>query len=91
VRRHPVEDGVGGEDPPEVVGPERERLPVGAGDAGCGEGAVEVAADPADDRGQDVGQFRVDDEERSWSVLDGATDSSGTSSPVEGSRYCTRL
>jgi hypothetical protein len=104
VRRHPVQDGIGGEDPSEVVGPERERLAVGAGDAGRGEGAVEEAADPGggdrpvfqgddpleqqrrrrvpgalvgvvggderdgaagaadpgDDRGQDVGQFGVD-------------------------------
>jgi hypothetical protein len=30
VRRHPVEDGVGVKTPPEVVGPERERLAVGA-------------------------------------------------------------
>ena len=27
----------------------------------------------------------------SWSVFDGATDSSGTSSPDDGSRYWTRL
>jgi hypothetical protein len=106
VRRHAGQDGVGGEDPPEVVGPECDRLAVGAGDARRGEGAVEEAADPGggdrpvfqgddpleqqrrrrvpdalvgvvggderdaaagaadpgDDRGQDVGQFRADDD-----------------------------
>ena len=45
VGRHAVEDGVGGEDPAEVVGPEGEGLAVGAGDAGGGERAGEEVAD----------------------------------------------
>src|SRR5205823_13198223 len=34
MRRHPVHDGLGGKDPPEIVGAEIHRLPVAAGDAG---------------------------------------------------------
>src|SRR6266536_3075370 len=45
VRRHPVQDGIGGEDPPEVVGQEVQRFPVGAGDAGRGERAADEGAD----------------------------------------------
>ena len=136
VRRHPVQDGVGGEEPPEIVGQEVERLPVGAGDAGRGERAAEEVADAlggdrpvlqADDpleqqrhrrvpgalvrvigrrpagRRRRLPRTRVMTADRtsassgsmtrslSWSVFDGATDSSGTSSPEDGSRYWTRL
>jgi hypothetical protein len=47
VWRHAVEDGVGGEDPSEVVGAEVEGLAVGAGDGGGGERAADEVADAA--------------------------------------------
>ena len=58
VRGHAVEDGVGGEDPSEVVGPEGEGLAVGAGDAGGGERAGQEVADSV---GGDGAVLQADD------------------------------
>src|SRR5579863_971175 len=58
VRGHAVEDGVGGEDPAEVVGPEGEGPAVGAGDAGGGERAGQEAADSV---GGDGAVLQADD------------------------------
>ena len=50
------------------------------------------AADPADDGAESTSASSgLTTRSRSVSVLDGAICSSGTSSPVVGSRYCTRL
>ena len=54
------------------------------------DGAV-GAADPGDDGGQDVGELGADDEEPLRVGLGRGDRSSGTSSPVAGSRYWTRL
>jgi hypothetical protein len=46
---------------------------------------------PGDDRGSTSASSGETTRSRSASVLEGAICSSGTSSPVDGSRYCTRL
>lgn len=50
-----------------------------------GNRAVGVAY-PADDRGEDAGQFRCDEQQTFLIRLDGTTCSNGTSSPVSASR-----
>lgn len=52
VRRHPVHDGVGGEDSAEVVGHEVERLARVVGDPSVGEGVTNEVADAGDGIGR---------------------------------------
>ncbi|MFG2042155.1 hypothetical protein [Dactylosporangium sp. NPDC048998] len=61
-----------------VVGDQLRYRPVGEPDSG-------------DDGGQGVGELWIDEYSRSVSVLDGMMCSNGTTSPVSGSRYCTKL
>ena len=51
VRRHPVDDGLGGEDPAEIVRGEVQWFAVGAGEPGAGECTVDQVADARDGDG----------------------------------------